>query len=67
MTDVTPEAQQQSSFVSLGFISNMLNPNPNTGADEGIGISPGVLDVPTYDSDDEQISWKSSDDEDDDD
>nr|GFC23394.1 hypothetical protein [Tanacetum cinerariifolium] len=37
------------------------------GADEGICISPRVLDVPTYDSDDEQISWKSSDDEDDDD
>nr|GEU66399.1 retrovirus-related Pol polyprotein from transposon TNT 1-94 [Tanacetum cinerariifolium] len=27
----------------------------------------GVLDVPTYDSDDEEISWKSSDDEDDND
>ncbi|GJR98575.1 hypothetical protein Tco_0270749 [Tanacetum coccineum] len=30
------------------------------GADEGIGSLPGVPDVPTYDSDDEQISWKSS-------
>nr|GEU37716.1 hypothetical protein [Tanacetum cinerariifolium] len=38
-----------------------------SGADEGTGVSPGIPDVPTYDSDDEQISWKSSDDEDDDD
>nr|GFD09968.1 hypothetical protein [Tanacetum cinerariifolium] len=30
MTVVTPEAQQQSSFISSGFISNMLNPNPDT-------------------------------------
>nr|GEX96879.1 copia protein [Tanacetum cinerariifolium] len=37
-----------------------------SGAHEGIGVSPGVRDVPTYGSDDEQISWKSSDDEDDD-
>nr|GEW50466.1 hypothetical protein [Tanacetum cinerariifolium] len=37
------------------------------GAHDGIGVIPGVLDVPTYGSDDEQISWKSSDDEDDDD
>nr|GEV91724.1 hypothetical protein [Tanacetum cinerariifolium] len=33
--------------------------------DEGIGIIPGVLDVPTYESD-EEISWKSSDEDDDD-
>nr|GEW04511.1 putative reverse transcriptase domain-containing protein [Tanacetum cinerariifolium] len=38
-----------------------------SGADEGTGVSPRVPDVPTYDFDDEQISWKSSDDEDDDD
>nr|GEY56990.1 hypothetical protein [Tanacetum cinerariifolium] len=38
-----------------------------TGADKGTVVSPGVPDVPTYDSDNEQISWKSSDDEDDDD
>ncbi|GJS55314.1 hypothetical protein Tco_0628676 [Tanacetum coccineum] len=30
ITAVTPEVQQQSSSVSSGFISNMLNPNPNT-------------------------------------
>ncbi|GJZ89701.1 hypothetical protein Tco_0661483 [Tanacetum coccineum] len=38
-----------------------------SGAHEGTGVTPGVLDVPTYRSDDEQISWKSSDEEDDDD
>nr|GEV57513.1 hypothetical protein [Tanacetum cinerariifolium] len=38
-----------------------------SGAHEGTGVIPGVADVPTYESDDEQISWESSDDEDDDD
>ncbi|GJV70319.1 hypothetical protein Tco_1485828 [Tanacetum coccineum] len=37
-----------------------------SGADEGNGVKPGVSDVPTYGSDDEQISWKSSEEEDDD-
>ncbi|GJZ74409.1 retrovirus-related pol polyprotein from transposon TNT 1-94, partial [Tanacetum coccineum] len=37
-----------------------------SGTDEGIGVKPGVPDVPLYNSDDEQISWKSSDEEDDD-
>ncbi|GJY64549.1 hypothetical protein Tco_0466009 [Tanacetum coccineum] len=37
-----------------------------SGTDEGTGGKPGVPDVPTYESDDEQISWKSSDKEDDD-
>ncbi|GKD01023.1 hypothetical protein Tco_1171297 [Tanacetum coccineum] len=36
-------------------------------ANEGTGVTLGVLDVPTYESDDEQISWKSSEEEDDDD
>ncbi|GJS67662.1 hypothetical protein Tco_0682227 [Tanacetum coccineum] len=35
-------------------------------ADKGTGSKPGVPSVPTYGSDDEQISWKSSDEEDDD-
>nr|GEY25953.1 hypothetical protein [Tanacetum cinerariifolium] len=35
-----------------------------SGAHERTGVSPGVPDVPTYGSNDEQISWKSSDDED---
>ncbi|GKG02867.1 hypothetical protein Tco_0310503, partial [Tanacetum coccineum] len=39
----------------------------DSGADEGIGVLPGVLDVPTYGSEDEQISWKSSEEDDDED
>ncbi|GJT02249.1 hypothetical protein Tco_0823418 [Tanacetum coccineum] len=37
-----------------------------SGANEETGVSPGVPDVPTYGSEDEQISWKSSDEDDDD-
>ncbi|GKE21232.1 hypothetical protein Tco_1432744, partial [Tanacetum coccineum] len=37
-----------------------------SGADEGTSVTPGVPDVPDYDSDDD-ISWKSSDDDEDDD
>ncbi|GKC73667.1 hypothetical protein Tco_1119550, partial [Tanacetum coccineum] len=37
-----------------------------SGANEGTGVSPGVPDVPTSGSEDEQISWKSSDEDDDD-
>ncbi|GJX52374.1 hypothetical protein Tco_0280743 [Tanacetum coccineum] len=36
------------------------------GANEGISVSPGVPNVPTYGSKDEQIFWKSSDEDDDD-
>nr|GFD17177.1 hypothetical protein [Tanacetum cinerariifolium] len=36
------------------------------GVDEGTGIIPGFPDVPTYESD-EEISWKSSHEDDDDD
>ncbi|GJS74534.1 hypothetical protein Tco_0707375 [Tanacetum coccineum] len=48
------KTQQHSSHVS------------GSGADEETGVKPGVPDVPTYESDDEQISWKSSEKEDDD-
>ncbi|GJY48997.1 hypothetical protein Tco_0438953 [Tanacetum coccineum] len=37
-----------------------------SGADEGTGVTPRVPDVPSYDSEAEQISWKSSDEEDND-
>ncbi|GKA44350.1 hypothetical protein Tco_0737074, partial [Tanacetum coccineum] len=36
------------------------------GTHEGTGVTLGVLDVPDYESDDEQISWKSNEEEDDD-
>ncbi|GJS18884.1 hypothetical protein Tco_0413356 [Tanacetum coccineum] len=37
-----------------------------SGADEGTGVSPRVLDVPKYGSEDEHISWKFSNEDDDD-
>ncbi|GKA86870.1 hypothetical protein Tco_0808581 [Tanacetum coccineum] len=37
-----------------------------SGADKETSVSPGVPDVPTYGYEDEQISWKSSDEDDDD-
>ncbi|GJW80813.1 hypothetical protein Tco_0144788 [Tanacetum coccineum] len=49
ITDVTTEVQQQSSSVSSGFISNMLNPNPDTGIDSILNLnteSTSLVDVP---------------------
>ncbi|GKE92064.1 hypothetical protein Tco_1573159, partial [Tanacetum coccineum] len=40
------EGQQQSSSVSYGFISNMLNPSPDTGIDSLFTESPSLVDVP---------------------
>ncbi|GKE42329.1 hypothetical protein Tco_1469613, partial [Tanacetum coccineum] len=49
ITAATPKVQQQSSFISSGFISNMLNPNPNTGIDAILNMnteSTSLVDVP---------------------
>ncbi|GJW12337.1 hypothetical protein Tco_1578164 [Tanacetum coccineum] len=49
ITAVTPEAQQQSSYVSSGFISNLLNPNPDTGIDSILNMNTeltSLVDVP---------------------
>ncbi|GJY43004.1 hypothetical protein Tco_0431217 [Tanacetum coccineum] len=49
ITAVTPEVQQQSSSVSSGFISNMMNPNPDTGIDSILNLnieSNSLVDVP---------------------
>ncbi|GJT41070.1 hypothetical protein Tco_0940935 [Tanacetum coccineum] len=49
ITGVTPEVQHQSSYVSSGFISNMLNPNPDTGIDSILNLntkSTSLVDVP---------------------
>ncbi|GJU59193.1 hypothetical protein Tco_1236959 [Tanacetum coccineum] len=49
ITAVTPEVHQQSSSVSSGFISNMLNPNPDTGIDSILNLnteSTSLVDVP---------------------
>nr|GEZ22324.1 hypothetical protein [Tanacetum cinerariifolium]GEZ22584.1 hypothetical protein [Tanacetum cinerariifolium] len=49
MNVVTPEAQHQSSSVSSGFISNMLNPNPDTCIDFILNLNTettSLVDVP---------------------
>ncbi|GJW96365.1 hypothetical protein Tco_0178173 [Tanacetum coccineum] len=46
---VTPEVQQQSSYVSSGFISNMLNPKTDTCIDSILNLnteSTSLVDVP---------------------
>ncbi|GJV02874.1 hypothetical protein Tco_1336443 [Tanacetum coccineum] len=48
ITAATPGVQQQSSSVSSGFISNMLNPNPDTGIDSILNLnteSTSLVDV----------------------
>nr|GFA24406.1 hypothetical protein [Tanacetum cinerariifolium] len=48
MTTVTPEVQQQSSLVSSGFISIMLNPNPDVGIESILNLnteSTSLVDV----------------------
>ncbi|GJZ45912.1 hypothetical protein Tco_0593508, partial [Tanacetum coccineum] len=54
ITDATPEVQQQSSSVSSGFISKMLNPNPDTGIDSILNLnfeSTSLVDVPVTTND----------------
>ncbi|GJS15748.1 integrase, catalytic region, zinc finger, CCHC-type containing protein [Tanacetum coccineum] len=47
ITLVIPEGQQQSSSMSSGFVSNMLNPRPDTGIDSIFSIEATLLvDVP---------------------
>ncbi|GJR10071.1 hypothetical protein Tco_0792723 [Tanacetum coccineum] len=49
ITPVNPEGQQQSSSVSSGFVSNMLNPRPDTGIDSIFTLNTEVtslVDVP---------------------
>ncbi|GJX42048.1 hypothetical protein Tco_0257038 [Tanacetum coccineum] len=48
ITPVNPKGQQQSSFVSFGFISNMLNPSPDTCIDSIFNLnteSTSLVDV----------------------
>ncbi|GJY98010.1 hypothetical protein Tco_0514920, partial [Tanacetum coccineum] len=60
------EAEQMKLATKRSLIETHSSHASGSGADEGTGSIPGVPDVPTYGSDDEQISWKSSDEEDDD-
>ncbi|GJW01828.1 hypothetical protein Tco_1557079 [Tanacetum coccineum] len=49
ITAATPEVQQQSYSISSGFISNILNPNPDTGIDSILNLnteSTSLVDVP---------------------
>ncbi|GJZ65057.1 hypothetical protein Tco_0621753 [Tanacetum coccineum] len=48
------------------LIQTHISHASGSGAHEGTGVSPGVPDAPTYRSDDEEIPWKSSDEDDDD-
>nr|GEX34041.1 retrovirus-related Pol polyprotein from transposon TNT 1-94 [Tanacetum cinerariifolium] len=61
------EAEQKKLATKRSKIQFYSSHVSGLGVDEGIGFSPGVANVPTYESDNEQISWKSSVDEDDDD
>ncbi|GJR38007.1 hypothetical protein Tco_1213691 [Tanacetum coccineum] len=48
ITPVNPKGQQQSSSVSSGFVSNMLNPSPDTGIDSIFNLnneSTSLVDV----------------------
>ncbi|GJZ82590.1 hypothetical protein Tco_0647763 [Tanacetum coccineum] len=66
-TSVTlTEAEQMELSIKRILIQTYNSHASGSGTNEGTGDKPGVLDVPTYASDDEQISWKSSDEEDDD-
>ncbi|GJR05594.1 hypothetical protein Tco_0528578 [Tanacetum coccineum] len=60
------EAEQMKLATKRSLIQTHSSHASGSGADEGTGDIPGVPDVPTYGSDDEQISWKSSEEEDDD-
>ncbi|GKA87028.1 hypothetical protein Tco_0808739 [Tanacetum coccineum] len=59
----TDEAPKPSSGKRVKSTAKVAN---GSGAHEGTGVTPGVLDVPDYKSDDEKISWKSSKEENDD-
>ncbi|GJY88949.1 hypothetical protein Tco_0503577 [Tanacetum coccineum] len=49
LTPLNPDGQQHSSFVSSGFVSNMLNPNQDTGDDAIFGHNAeatSLVDIP---------------------
>ncbi|GJZ90932.1 hypothetical protein Tco_0662859 [Tanacetum coccineum] len=59
------EAEQMKLATKRSLIQTYSSHASGSGTDEGTGGKPGVLDVPTYGSDDDQISWKSSEEDDD--
>ncbi|GJW88918.1 hypothetical protein Tco_0164258 [Tanacetum coccineum] len=54
------EAEQIKLATKRSLIQTHSSHASGSGTDEGTGSIPWVPDVPTYESDDEQISWKSS-------
>ncbi|GJV43281.1 hypothetical protein Tco_1427817 [Tanacetum coccineum] len=60
------EAEQMKLATKTSLIETHGSHASGSGAHKGTGSILGVPDIPTYGSDDEQISWKSSDEEDDD-
>nr|GFC58401.1 hypothetical protein [Tanacetum cinerariifolium] len=60
------EAEQMKLATKRSLQQTHISQASGSGADEGTGIIPGVLNVPTDESE-EEISWKSSDEDDDDD
>ncbi|GKD21596.1 hypothetical protein Tco_1223299 [Tanacetum coccineum] len=67
LSEVTlTEAEQLKMVIERSKTQTHISYASSLGADEGTGSLPGVPDVPTYDSDDEQISWKSSEEDNDD-
>nr|GFA49743.1 hypothetical protein [Tanacetum cinerariifolium] len=67
ISDVTlTEAEQMKLATKRSMTQTHISHASGSGADEGTGIIPGIPDVPTYESDEEEISWKSSKDNDDD-
>ncbi|GKD66525.1 hypothetical protein Tco_1308633, partial [Tanacetum coccineum] len=61
------EAEQLKLATKQSLIQTHSSHANGSGAHEGTGVTPGVLDIPEYGSDDDQLSWKSSDEEDNDD
>ncbi|GKG33521.1 hypothetical protein Tco_0433680, partial [Tanacetum coccineum] len=61
------KAEQLKLATKRSLIQTHSSHASDSGAHEGTGVIPGVPDVPTYRSNDEEIPWKSSDEEDDED
>ncbi|GJR94575.1 hypothetical protein Tco_0266749 [Tanacetum coccineum] len=58
------EAKQMKLAIERRKTQLHISQPSGSSANEGTGVTPGVPDIPTYESDDEQISWKSSEEED---
>nr|GEW65718.1 hypothetical protein [Tanacetum cinerariifolium] len=59
------EAEQIKLATKRSLTKTYISHASGSGADEGTDIILGVLDLPNYESDDEKISWKSSEEDDD--